>query len=276
MDRIISRLNINGNKRDFYDPDASSIAALVNGTYEGVNLATKFASEITGTVWAWIKGRITAGNFQGLNIGDYIQFNADSHTYQAQIAGINTYKNCGSTSTIGDHIDFITRELWHENHSMNSTDTNNGTEAQPSQWLASGLHAWLEDTVYPMLPSGLRNVITNKYMHAPQRYDAGGAQTTDTGTGWIQAGKLWVPTEYEVFGAHLFATSTQVMIGNNVQYPLFMFGYQNIAKGAPWWTMSASTSSSSVWVRVYGNGTVNTNSASASTVGVPLCFRITA
>lgn len=275
MAGTISRLNINGSEFDIHDPDASGIAALVNGTYNGVNLATKFANEITGNIWTWIKGRISDGDFQGLNVGDYIPFTADSHDFQAQIAGINTYKGCGNPE-IGDHIDFITREIWHENHVMNSTATNNGTVDQKYPWLASGLHSWLENTVFPLLPSGLRGVITEKYIHATQRYDAGGAQDTDTGTGWVQAGKLWIPTEFEVYGAHLFQTSQQILVGNNVQYPLFKFGYSNIAKGAPYWLNTPATGSSSTWARVYGNGTLNTNTATGTTIGVPICFRITA
>lgn len=105
-----------------------------NYLFDGFNLTTKFASEITaanGDPWAWIKSRIQSGNYVGLNIGDYIPFSvtigSTVYTFSAQIAGINTYIGMGETgSIVGNHIDFISRELWPVSQSINLGQYNNG------------------------------------------------------------------------------------------------------------------------------------------------------
>ena len=98
--------------------------------YDGVDLTVKFAAEIarapySGNAWAWIKARITAGNFAGIRICDYIPFVADGKTFNAQVAGINTYKSYGDQQ-VGNHIDFICKELWHVNKPINPVNYNNG------------------------------------------------------------------------------------------------------------------------------------------------------
>lgn len=95
--------------------------------YPGLDLSTKFSDEITtaGDVWAWIRSRISEGNFFGIHVKDYIPFVADGNQLRAEIAGINTYKGLGSPE-IGNHIDFITRELWPTAKAVNPIDFNNG------------------------------------------------------------------------------------------------------------------------------------------------------
>ena len=134
-----------------------------NGCYTGIDLTVKFASEINATsssvspyyangdCWEWIRKRISAGNFDGIMIGDYIPFemtNAESGnimTFRARVGGINTYKGMyegnglmydpdvdndvaagnssdhtkqqitgsyNSWTRTPNHIDFICRECW--------------------------------------------------------------------------------------------------------------------------------------------------------------------
>ena len=101
-----------------------------NETYSGVDLTVKFASEIStapysGDPWAWIKARIQAGNFAGIHVCDYIPFVANGNTMTAQVAGINSYKGYGDTE-VGNHIDFISRELWPVTKAVNAVNWNNG------------------------------------------------------------------------------------------------------------------------------------------------------
>lgn len=99
--------------------------------YNGVDLTTKFATEIatySNNPWAWIKARITAGDYSGIHIGDYIPFtctNTAATEMNARILGINTYKNYGETA-IGNHIDFCAG-LWPTRKAMNVAAYNNGT-----------------------------------------------------------------------------------------------------------------------------------------------------
>ena len=104
----------------------------LDGHYPGVDLTVKFAAEIAaspynGNAWAWIKGRITAKNYVGIHVGDYIPYTdlaASPKTRNARILGINTYKQYGDTA-IGDHIDFW-GGLWTPNKPINQKNYNNG------------------------------------------------------------------------------------------------------------------------------------------------------
>ena len=99
--------------------------------YGGVNLGTKFATEIaaapySGDVWAWIKARIQAGNFAGIHVNDYIQWTStNGRVVKSCVGGIDTYYKYGDTA-VGHHIDFISRDLWPTTTTMNPVNFNNG------------------------------------------------------------------------------------------------------------------------------------------------------
>lgn len=99
--------------------------------YEGIDLSVKFSSEIAsspylGNVWAWIKGRITANNYNGIHVNDFIPFvTTNNVTIKACVAGIDTYYRYGD-SQVGHHIDFISRDCWPTTVKMNNDNYNNG------------------------------------------------------------------------------------------------------------------------------------------------------
>ena len=114
-------------------------------TYPGVDLTVKFADEIKNysDEWAWIKARKTAGNYAGLHVGDYIPITcSNGYKLNAQIAGMNTYTGYADQE-VGNHIDFICKELWNDLHVMNKIDYNNGNANSPNPFLASDLNYWL-------------------------------------------------------------------------------------------------------------------------------------
>lgn len=290
MARVISHLNINGQEADFRDPDSIAVSEIVSGTYAGVNLTEKFASEIDGSPWTWIKNRITNGNFDGLNIGDYIQFTADGNTYKAQIAGINTYSGTGSDYVIGNHIDFVCKELWASAHRWHSSGTNNGTSSEASPWLASEIYGWLNGSdVYGKLPESLRNAIAEKYTYNPTRYSSSGNLGKYTGAEWESVGKLWFPMEGEVFQYPPFNTASVFVNRYCVQYPIFRSAASRIkyASGAdtrsPWWLLtgretpgnSAEASNDyNTICAVSAYGISQPVLATNTSTGVPICFRI--
>ncbi|MDL2318060.1 hypothetical protein LJC74_03065 [Eubacteriales bacterium OttesenSCG-928-A19] len=125
--------------------DTTVMEQLANRIYPGVDLTIKFAEEITehgGDPWAWIKARITAVDYSGINIGDYIPFVANTNQIKAEVAGIDTYYNYGDAA-VPHHIDFISRDCWPDAHYYNRVNYNNGTSVSPSPWLASDIYAWL-------------------------------------------------------------------------------------------------------------------------------------
>lgn len=101
--------------------------------YDGVDLTVKFADEIAaapynGNECAWIKAREQAGNYAGINVGDYIPLTTtNGYTFRTRIMGIDTYTGYGNeVHIVGHHIDWNWDELWPEAIKMNYYNYNNG------------------------------------------------------------------------------------------------------------------------------------------------------
>lgn len=295
MANYVDKISLNGTTAD--------IASLSGDHYyPGVDLTQKFAAEIANysDAWAWIKARIKAGDFSQIHVCDYIPFTtSNSRTFQAQVGGINTYKGYGDTE-IGNHIDFITRELWPDAFQMNPVNINNGTsETKNTPWLASNGYLYLNSLagqvpnsttqpfemadvdytaggMYYYLPTALKNVIVEKCVYAPTRYSASGVLTNDNSGAWVSLGKLWLPDEYEITGARLM-TSTGWFSGGFVQYPIFAHGMNRLKRASGgrnyWWTSSAYAGGSTGFVFVSDSGPVSSDGASGA-LRAPFCFRI--
>ena len=208
---------------------------IINRIYDGRDLTQVFANEIAkySDEWAWIKARITTGDYSGLYIGDYIPVTMNAgtvdessiaqQTFKCQIAGIDTYTGCGDTE-IGHHIDFISKEVIDTTINWNPADNNNGTSVQSHPWLASQAYAWLNGVnnyttsaynnvahggdysaggILQLLPTKLSNLIVTKRMLLDQRYSSTALLTYSTTWVWGDMGKLWLPNEIEVYGTQI-------------------------------------------------------------------------
>lgn len=280
---------------------------IANRVYPGIDLTVKYAAEIAAEpynsdAWAWIKARIQAADYTGLHIGDYIPFVAGGNVIKAEIGGIDTYYNYGDTA-VPHHIDFISRDCWPEAHVFNKVNYNNGTSVSPSPWLASDLYAWLNSLamqvpnattadpamvavdysatgVYDKLPAELKAVIVQKRALLPSRYTAGSLLTDDNSWAWADMGKLWIPSEIEVYGCEHWGSKNGYSSGGFQQYPIFATNMKRV-KGAGdggtrayWWLLSARGGSSAYFARVYYTGDGGSYIASYATIRAPLCFRI--
>lgn len=276
----------------------------IDQTYVGQDLTVKFADEIKGysDEWAWMKARKNNGDYKGLHVGDYIPITcSNGYVLKAQIAGINTYTGYGDP-LVGNHIDFICKELWNDPHVMNKVNYNNGNANSPSPFLASDLNYWLNsmsgtvpnstsdaavttevdyttDGVLYYLPDKLKNQIVPKMILSPSRYTAGQVLTNDNSWAWQSTGKLWIPSEVEVYGAPCWGDSGYGA-GGFVQYPLFAYN-MNRAKlrctnkdRCTWWLLSARAGNSTYFEYVGGNGNCGNNSATTTWIAAPVCFRI--
>ena len=281
------------------------------GVVDGADMTTLFAAEInavpfSGNVWAWIQARIKAGNFAGLSVGDFIPFTAAGNNYKAEIAGINTYKNYGDTS-VGNHIDFITRDCHPDAFVWNRANYNNGTSVSNSPWLASDLYARLNSLqqnvpnattanpamvsadyrtagIFNTLPAALQNVIIEKRLLIPTRFTSGALLVDDNSWAWHNVGKLWLPYEFEVYGAIAFGSTVAnqhyMQTGGFIQYPLFAHNMRRV-KGAgdggaraTWWLASAHGGHSTIVCSVTAHGSANPSTASTTNIRAPLCFRV--
>lgn len=302
MSDYVDRMSVNGGERQ------PILGADLDQVYEGVNLATKFSEEIAaspynGNAWAWIKARKTAKNYSGIHVKDYIPMVCtNSVTINMQIAGINTYRNYGD-SAVGEHIDFIGKELWPTKKPVNPVNFNNGTASQEHPWLASDLYLWLnskagtipsaaevgggtgtavdytEGGVYYYLPQAVKDVIIEKRFLLPKRYSASGLLTDDNQWAWQNIGKLWLPDEIEVYGTPVWGGKGGYSLGGSaVQYPIFM-GNMNRVKYRSgsrdnWWLLSPYAGNSASWCGVSSYGNAYAHYASAGNIAAPVCFRI--
>lgn len=269
--------------------------------YQGVDLTVKFANEIENysDEWAWIKARITAGNYSGLHVCDYIPITCNNgYKLNAQIAGINTYTGYADKE-VGNHIDFICKELWNDLHAMNKIDYNNGNTNSPNPFLASDLNYWLNsmsgtvqnsktdpantvevdytsDGVIYYLPDKLKNQIITKRVLLPSRYKADSVLTQDNSWAWQSTGKLWIPSEVEVYGMTCWGNNGYGA-GGFIQYPIFIGNINRVKKRCVikdrhfWWLLSACAGNSANFGIVSNYGNCSNGSA---TIAVPVCFRI--
>ena len=303
--------------------EATAAIQIADRIYQGVDLTKKFSSEIShySDVWTWIQARIKAGNFKGIHVGDYIPFQTTAGTvstnsitaltYNAQIAGIDTYYGYGDTA-IAHHIDFITKEVVPVEIKWNPTDNNNGTSTEQHPWLSSAAYAWLNGVnnystsaynnvahglsnegkgMISRLPTSLQNVIITKRQLLEKRYSASGLLTSSNGWDWCNMGKLWLPHEIEVYGCQVWSaafpdTSVQAWASMGaVQYPLFActggkshnrikpLAGQSGTRSA-WWLSAGHGGDSAHVCDVNYDGHATGNVATCIGIRVPLCFRI--
>ena len=249
--------------------------------YNGVDLTTKFSAEIAGysDVWAWIKARITAADYSGLHVGDYIPFVMNGNTIKAQIAGIDTYYRANDVGT-GHHIDFISKDCYPVAVQWNTTDVNNGNSTNAAPWMVCNLKDVINTTWYNSLPAPLKAQIIEKRAYIETRYTSGSTLTDSTGAAWNNIGKLWVPSEGEVYGTVHWGTKGYSSM-QNAEYPIFAASWRNRIKGVGdggtrchWWLLSVRGGDSTNVCYVSPNGNAYNYSASYAIVYAPVCFRI--
>ena len=258
---------VNVNDVDYAVEDTTS-RQMNNRLYEGIDLAQKHAGEISGysSVWAWIQARLRAGNFEDINVGDYIQFTAGGNIVIAEVAGINTYKDYGDVP-VPNHIDFISRDCWPETRQWNKVNYNNGIATMTTPFLASDIYHWLNGLqgqvpndatvamtqnptpasslasvdyratgLLPQLPAALRAAIIQKRELMPRRYAADLLLTDNNRWNRRDMGFLWLPDEMEIYGSGVWGGTTAPLQGYDklgaVQYPLFAGNIHKRVKGA--------------------------------------------
>jgi len=282
----ISRIETGGVSRPIKDETARNDNLILhqqdNRIYKGRNLVTVFASEIAkySDEWAWIRARIKAANYEGIYVGDYIPVTMNKEVVNMQVAGIDTYYNT-TDQAVGHHIDFISKDCFTETIQWNTTNNNNGDSTSPYPYMVSNLKKWLDETLYGYLPDKVKNQIAHKRMLLEQRYSSAGALTDSTSWGWQDLGALWVPLEYEVFGAIVWGTPGWSE-GQAVQYPIFANTYLSRIKGAGNGGGRGRRGGGVVLGRGL-RGRCNVNNygyaygwGASGSIHVPVCFRITA
>lgn len=250
--------------------------------------AVPYGKELEGT-WAEIQAKVQAGDFSGINIGDYKTIELTTgETVICEVAGIDIHYNKSyNYPTNKHHIDFISRDCLSEQWIIyNESGYNNGNSTQKNPFMASDLYTTLNDAtggIITTLPTDLQAVIIKKKALMETRYSSSSSELVNsTGWTWVEMGPLWLPTEYEVFGQRVWSEEGWGTGGGgcNIQYPIFQGGLQHILKGNgnggeidAWWLASAYAGGCDVFCGVGNYGIAGCVYAGGACL-VPLCFRI--
>ena len=232
------------------------------GKYGGQSIATLLAGEIGGgTVYDALHKRIAANNFAGLRVGDYLDVPlvsasgvAGQQSVRFVIAHIDPYLYCGDSSK-GHHIAFVASApvavaktvagVANDSFLMwNTTNTNQGTADQKNPYLGSNLKAW-EKAFEACLPEGLTKYLLTQRVLLEERYSASGPLSDSNSWGWQDIGKVWSPSEMEVYGCPVWGTKGY-SVGFDCQFDLFRDTAHRLnGTRYNWWLRSVMGGSSS-------------------------------
>lgn len=184
------------------------LAQQLNGTYEGRNLADVFNGEISrySNAWEWIKDRVDKGFYKGLYIGDNIPIVVGNKNVRPQIAGIDCYTKT-TDQGLGHHIDWISKDCYPDTVKWFTSNDNNGIANDPHPYDKSTVKSFLAG-LEEIIQADVKALISSKRFLLEGRYSASGNLNDSTSWGWRELGKLWIPTEYEVFGSIIFFIKT--------------------------------------------------------------------
>lgn len=261
-----------------------------NYDYGGKDLSTVFGS------LAALHTAVAAGDFSKINVGDYwpITLNGSIKDYASgetktlsnaifklEVAP-QVYRNYGDTA-VPNHLLMCSRDLLPWTLMYRSENTTWYDDTQTNPWLGSHLYQTLNaaDGILPLVEA-----IFGSYMYAgpngkgmrflleTKAKDAANA----TGWGWGDRGKLFLPTEREVWGQDVWSEHSWGG-GAAVQWPMFIGSLKHIIKGLgnggsryTWWCQSSRAGSAANFTGVYSNGFPGDNAATATWLSAPLCF----
>lgn len=257
------------------------------GTYSGVPIASILGGD-ESTLWSRLQAKVQAGDFSGLEIGDYIDVtvaagaNVPAQTVRYRIGAIDQYYRCGDTAK-GHHIVMVPRapvSVTGDKASNTSylqwraENDNNGTADEKHPYLCSKLHDWEINDFLPALPSALQSAIMTQRVLLEERYSSSGKLTEASSWSWVDLGKVWSPSEMEAYGCSVWG-SKGYSVGFDSQFPIFTDTASRIASGrVSWWLRSVVGGSSSYACRVDYNGVANNDAPTNGWIRPLPCFLI--
>lgn len=231
----------------------------------GEMVKVQLYSSLDEVSWADIQTLIQENKFADyFSVGATKTFIVNGKTYTAEVVSINDGTGAASQWYPEKTVDFIAKELYETKYRYNATNNNSG--GFPS----SEIKTTLNSTIYPLLPSDLKSVITAK----SHSYQAGSYSSSWSSSMVTSSDNLWLPTYYEIAGG-----SAQYVEGENVNNnkPYILDSKIKMVNGESsasfWWLGSPrSDYSYAFWLVSTGGGFGNGYASTA--FGVPLCFRI--
>lgn len=254
---------------------------LMTGTYPGrkIDDIPEIQAELdaAGSVAAFLNARAKAHNTKFLRIGDYTDIAQSGFgTRRHGLFAFDPYYLAGG-DTKGGHFVMGSMEAWPVNVQWNTANDNNGTSSQQFPYLNSNLHKYELQTVLPSYPVEWQNVMLSNQVLLEKRYSASGKLTASNGWDWADLGKIWSPSETEVYGQCVWGTPGY-SVGYDCQFPFFRQTHNRIMRHsgnrADWWLRSVHGASSAHACIVDSAGGANGHSASSAGVRCLPCFLV--
>lgn len=202
-------------------------------------------------------------------------YDVDTHTItftDAPVAGTNNIVVTGT----GSEYPWLASDLYLYANSLKGHVAGGTSKTSPVK-----LVDYTKDGIWSKLPEALKAVIVTKRVFLPQRYSASGTLSNNNSCGWQSMGKLWIPSEIEVYGHGIWADNPCDKCGF-AQYPIFNCNMRRIKElgngggHSNWWLISAGADNTNTFCYVGSGGYANSLIASATWVGLSVCFRIAA
>lgn len=205
----------------------------------------------------------TLGNYYSVGDTKTLELSGGERVVM-ELASINDGEGTAGAYYPRGTADFISKDCMLTTRQMNVSNTNSGG------WPSCKLRTDLNNVVYDLLPQAVKDAIVEK----THKSSAGGQSTSLV----EHSDKLWLPTEWEIFGSITYAAGTEN--GNvNKHYAVFDSTGDRVkhlgtgGAATSWWECSPNVSYSTYFCVVGSGGGASYNGAGDS-VGVPLCFRI--
>ncbi len=289
-------ITLNGNYTDFarstvpsgttYYSDAAltTEVAATEAAYEGeYQSATAIKFKISGTDYYAAIGDCTLGYQKSMNT-----------TVKMEVAAINPYLRMGDTELTAQHILMCSRDALPPTLQMRCNNSVWCDTTQTNPWLGSALYRTLNDADGAQYTGkGIIKLVeatalgayvfkgpNNKGMRAMLPTMAAGA-ASPTNWAWSDRGRLFLPTEREVYGAPAWGNAGGYEAGTLYnQWPIFAGTSRHIIKGAGdagsrsiWWLETATSAASFAFVGSVGYAA--NGSAATTYIRAPLCFLVT-
>lgn len=200
-------------------------------------------------------------------------YDADTHTITFTAAPVAGTNNIVVTGT-GSEYPWLASDLYLYANSLKGHVAGGTSKTSPVK-----LVDYTKDGIWSKLPEALKSVIVTKRALIPKRYSTSGVLSNNNDWGWQDMGKLWIPSEVEVYGYGVWANNA-LDKGEFVQYPIFncnMRRVKGLSDGGgrhTWWLISAYAGTTSNFCNVDASGYAVYYIASNARVGLPICFRI--
>lgn len=259
----------------------------VAGTYTGRDIAGIHSAEIGSTPFpTWFSNRIKAGNFEGININDYVDIPIDGTARRYRIGDIDPWYLCAD-QPIGHHIVMIPDQHWilseekdgdyavgstKSRVAWNTSNDNNGSASENHPYLGSNLHKWEIEKMLPRFPKEWQDVMLDRRALVEERYGSSGKIQDSNNWSWANLGKLWSLSEIEIYGHSIWGTKG-FSEGIDCQLAIFKRSKARRLSTSTWLRTPASGSSTNICYAVaYGYGFYT--SASTDWVYPRPCFLV--